>query len=80
MLGRNWTIEGIVSKGKKRGRKIGFPTCNIDLGNYIVPKSGVYSSVGVLIIPIYVCHFGTYLSDSRPQNPAPGRFPCIDPE
>ncbi len=26
-----------------RGRKIGFPTCNINLNNYIVPKLGVYS-------------------------------------
>ena len=48
MLGRNWTIEGIVSKGEKRGRKIGFPTCNIDLGNYIVPKVGVYSSIIII--------------------------------
>ena len=44
MLGRPWTIEGIVNRGDKRGRKIGFPTCNIDLRNYILPKIGVYSS------------------------------------
>ena len=31
MLGRYWTIEGIVKKGEKRGRKIGFPTCNSEL-------------------------------------------------
>ncbi len=45
MLGRFWTIEGIVGKGEKRGRKIGFPTCNLDLSNYIVPKLGVYSAL-----------------------------------
>ena len=44
MLGRFWTIEGIVSRGERRGRKIGFPTCNLDLANYIVPKLGVYSA------------------------------------
>tara|TARA_Y100001970_G_scaffold285342_1_gene404764 strand:- start:18264 stop:19172 length:909 start_codon:yes stop_codon:yes gene_type:complete len=44
LLGRPWTIEGIVKRGDKRGRKIGFPTCNLDLKNYIVPKAGVYSS------------------------------------
>ena len=44
MLGRFWTIEGIVRRGEKRGRKIGFPTCNLDLTNYIVPKLGVYSA------------------------------------
>ena len=45
MLGRYWTIEGKVKRGEKRGRRIGFPTCNLDLGNYIIPKIGVYSSI-----------------------------------
>ncbi len=44
LLGRPWTVEGIVKRGDRRGRKIGFPTCNLDLQNYIVPKVGVYSS------------------------------------
>ena len=44
MLGRYWAIEGIVKRGEKRGRKIGFPTCNLDLENYILPKLGVYSA------------------------------------
>jgi riboflavin kinase/FMN adenylyltransferase len=44
LLGRFWTVEGVVKKGEKRGRKIGFPTCNLDLENYIVPKLGVYSA------------------------------------
>ena len=48
MLGRFWTIEGIVKKGEKRGRKIGFPTCNLDLKSYIVPKLGVYSAKIIL--------------------------------
>ena len=43
LLNRNWCIEGKVIKGKKRGRKIGFPTCNMNLGNYVVPKLGVYA-------------------------------------
>ena len=42
-LGRNWSIEGKVIRGEQRGRKIGFPTCNIEIGNYILPKLGVYS-------------------------------------
>ena len=48
MLGRFWTIEGKVKRGEKRGRRIGFPTCNLDLGNYIVPKVGVYSSIVII--------------------------------
>ena len=43
LLNRRWCIEGKVIKGKKRGRKIGFPTCNIRLDNYVIPKLGVYA-------------------------------------
>lgn len=42
LLGRNWSIIGKVIKGDKRGRVIGFPTCNIELKNYVLPKLGVY--------------------------------------
>ncbi len=43
LLNRNWCIEGKVIQGKKRGRKIGFPTCNMSLSNYVIPKLGVYA-------------------------------------
>ena len=43
LLGRSWTVEGIVVKGQQRGRKIGFPTCNIEWSSYALPKLGVYS-------------------------------------
>ena len=43
LLNRKWCIEGRFVKGKKRGRKIGFPTCNMDLSNYVIPKIGVYA-------------------------------------
>ena len=43
LLGRPWCIEGKVIKGAQRGRKIGFPTCNIKLNSYTQPKLGVYS-------------------------------------
>ena len=43
ILKRNWSIEGIVEKGRMMGKKIGFPTCNIDIKNYIVAKPGVYA-------------------------------------
>ena len=43
LLNRNWSIEGKVIKGQKRGRKIGFPTCNLKLNNYVIPRLGVYS-------------------------------------
>ena len=43
LLNRNWSIEGKVIQGRKRGRRIGFPTCNMSLNNYVVPKLGVYA-------------------------------------
>ena len=45
LLNRNWCIQGKVIKGQKRGRRIGFPTCNIKLNDYIIPKLGVYSVI-----------------------------------
>ena len=43
LLGRKWNIEGKVISGEKRGRKIGFPTCNLKLNNYVIPQPGVYA-------------------------------------
>ena len=42
-LGREWSIEGKVSKGRQLGKKIGFPTANIDIEDYILAKPGVYA-------------------------------------
>jgi riboflavin kinase / FMN adenylyltransferase len=43
LLKRNWTIVGKIEKGRKVGKKIGFPTCNIDIQNYVLAKPGVYA-------------------------------------
>ena len=43
LLNRNWAVDGKVIKGQKRGRKIGFPTCNLKMGNYVIPRLGVYA-------------------------------------
>ncbi len=43
LLDRSWTMEGIVKKGRQIGKKIGFPTCNIDIQNYVLAKPGVYA-------------------------------------
>ncbi len=41
-LDRNWCIEGTVQKGRQMGKKMGFPTCNIDIKDYVLAKPGVY--------------------------------------
>ena len=43
LLSRNWSIEGKVQKGKKLGKKIGFPTANIDIKDYVLACPGVYA-------------------------------------
>jgi len=43
LLNRNWSIEGIVEKGRQMGKTIGFPTCNIDIKDYVLAKPGVYA-------------------------------------
>ena len=43
LLSRAWCVKGKVIKGDRRGRAIGFPTCNILMRQYMIPKLGVYS-------------------------------------
>jgi len=43
LLDRKWCIEGNVQKGRQVGKKIGFPTCNIDIKDYVLAKPGVYA-------------------------------------
>jgi len=42
MLSRPWIVDGIVQKGEQRGRTINFPTANLDFGDLVRPKFGVY--------------------------------------
>jgi len=44
ILGRPFAIRGEVIHGDKRGRTIGVPTANIDLGDYMRPAYGVYAT------------------------------------
>lgn len=43
LLGRDYSVLGIVVHGDKRGRTIGFPTANIHLKNRKLPLLGVYA-------------------------------------
>ena len=42
LLNREWSIEGKVQRGRQVGKKIGFPTANIDIKDYILGCPGVY--------------------------------------
>lgn len=43
LLGRDYSICGKVVKGYGLGRKIGYPTANIDVGDQMLPPNGVYA-------------------------------------
>ncbi|HEX2122328.1 MAG TPA: bifunctional riboflavin kinase/FAD synthetase [Thermoanaerobaculia bacterium] len=41
-LGRTYFLDGRVATGRRLGRKIGFPTVNVDPANELFPGGGVY--------------------------------------
>lgn len=43
LLGRCYSIQGCVIKGRHIGHTIGFPTANIDFQSYYLPHNGVYA-------------------------------------
>jgi len=43
LLNRKWCVEGMVQIGRQVGKKMGFPTCNIDIKDYVLAKPGVYA-------------------------------------
>jgi riboflavin kinase/FMN adenylyltransferase len=43
LLSRPFAIREPVIHGDKRGRAIGFPTANIDMGPYLRPRYGIYA-------------------------------------
>ena len=41
-LGRTYFVDGRVATGRKLGRKMGFPTVNVDPANDLYPEGGVF--------------------------------------
>lgn len=56
MLGREYELDGIVSKGEKVGHRIGYPTINLAPENDFHPAEGVY--VTRIAIPSFSTRFG----------------------
>jgi riboflavin kinase/FMN adenylyltransferase len=50
LLGRPYRLEGVVVRGEQKGRELGFPTANIEVGDpeKMLPKEGVYAAYGVV--------------------------------
>lgn len=49
LLGRPWSLAGKVLHGEARGKKLGFPTANLDLKGYVCPAFGVYAIRAVML-------------------------------
>jgi riboflavin kinase/FMN adenylyltransferase len=43
LLGRPFRLAGTVGRGQERGRKLGFPTANLEQVTTLVPADGVYA-------------------------------------
>lgn len=48
LLGRPYAVAGPVVQGEQRGRDIGIPTANIDVGELMLPADGVYVGEAML--------------------------------
>jgi riboflavin kinase / FMN adenylyltransferase len=49
LMTRPFAVRGEVVHGDKRGRAIGYPTANIELGTYLRPRYGVYAVTGRIL-------------------------------
>ena len=70
LLGRAFSVDGIVIQGDKRGRQIGFPTANVQTaeGSFI-PATGVYA-VRIFVQEVWydgVCNVG-YVPTFKDNN------------
>ncbi|MFC4291141.1 bifunctional riboflavin kinase/FAD synthetase [Sphingorhabdus arenilitoris] len=43
LLTRPFAVEGKVQHGDKNGRLLGYPTANVDMGQYLRPRYGIYA-------------------------------------
>ena len=48
LLGRYYTIDGVVVHGDGRGRELGYPTANLDVASALLPAFGIYVTVATI--------------------------------
>lgn len=48
LLGRRYSLQGVVVQGERKGRELGYPTANIEVGDpdKMLPKEGIYAVYG----------------------------------
>lgn len=48
LLGRQYSIDGVVVEGAGRGTQLGFPTANLSTENELIPPNGVYATTATI--------------------------------
>jgi riboflavin kinase/FMN adenylyltransferase len=48
LLGRQYSIDGVVVQGAGRGKQLGFPTANLSTENELIPPNGVYATTATI--------------------------------
>jgi riboflavin kinase/FMN adenylyltransferase len=48
LLGRHYSIDGVVVHGDGRGRELGCPTANLESPNALLPAYGIYASIATV--------------------------------
>ncbi len=48
LLGRQYSIDGVVVEGAGRGSQLGFPTANLSTENELIPPNGVYATTATI--------------------------------
>ncbi|MBS1705445.1 MAG: bifunctional riboflavin kinase/FAD synthetase [Armatimonadetes bacterium] len=71
LLGRSWSISGIVVGGEKLGRTLGYPTINLAMAeSYVFPPDGVFAGRCETSLGTYVAAISL---GGRPTIPGIGR-------
>lgn len=48
LLGRHYSLDGVVVHGDARGRELGYPTANLETQNELLPAYGIYATIAVV--------------------------------
>jgi len=72
LLGRYYSIDGIVKKGSGRGKELSFPTANLDISGDVILPPGVYA---VLVTVRGKKHWGVANIGTRPTFSYRHQFP-----
>jgi riboflavin kinase/FMN adenylyltransferase len=76
MLGRWPSLRAPVIHGLKRGRKLGFPTANLDVGEALIPPDGIYAGRASLEGKTYPA--AVYIPRDEREHPASVEVHILD--